>query len=140
MFLCRLYTVQSMFRLLFDVEQISYWSTQYSYPQGDELPKRIGRMAQTNGYLSRDDFLELAKWKSPRPAKLQAQNEAQMVREVTEFAYGALGVTKAPYDWSASWLEYTAYCRVLATRAKVDIRTLDKALWAYSDAHGLVAR
>ena len=32
----------------------------------------------------------------------------------------------------AYWLEYLAACRALALRHRVDLRTLDKALWQYS--------
>lgn len=171
-----------MFTLLFEVEQIPHWATQYAYPQGDEVPVRIGGVARANGYLSREEFLTLAKWKSARPGTRHLRNDAETVREVTAFAlstksevlrlrsltllsgvadrtasailhfchrdpyplmdiraFGALGVTKLPHDWSSLWPQYTAYCRDLAARAKVDMRTLDRALWAYSDAHGLVA-
>ncbi len=30
------------------------------------------------------------------------------------------------------WLEYTEFCRKLADKSKVDMRTLDRALWQYS--------
>jgi hypothetical protein len=30
------------------------------------------------------------------------------------------------------WQEYTKFCRALALEAKVDLRTLDRALWKYS--------
>jgi len=176
-------TIIHMFALPFELDQIAHWAKKYSYPQADDVPVQIGRTARTNGYLSRADFLTLARGKSQRPSKRHAQNDEQTVREVTQFAfsttsevlrlrsltllsgvadrtasailhlchrdpyplmdvraYGALGVTKAPQDWSARWPEYTAFCRELAARANVDMRTLDRALWAYSDAHKLVAR
>lgn len=37
------------------------------------------------------------------------------------------------YDYSfAFWWDYVSFCRVLADRNDVDMRTLDKALWQYS--------
>jgi len=30
------------------------------------------------------------------------------------------------------WWNYTVYCRALASKAGVDMRTLDQALWQYS--------
>jgi hypothetical protein len=32
----------------------------------------------------------------------------------------------------AFWLAYTQHCRALAEECKVDMRTLDRALWQYS--------
>jgi len=57
-----------------------------------------------------------------------------------ERALGSLGVLEVPKDWSAVWPEYTGACREMAATAGVDMRTLDRALWAYSKANGLVAR
>jgi hypothetical protein len=33
------------------------------------------------------------------------------------------------------WMEYSEFTRTLARRAKVDMRTLDRALWQYSSMH-----
>ncbi|MBL8765499.1 MAG: hypothetical protein JNM07_14700 [Phycisphaerae bacterium] len=54
-------------------------------------------------------------------------------------AFWSLGIDKVPANWAAVWWEYTQECRAIAARAKVDMRTLDRALWAYSDAHGMIA-
>jgi hypothetical protein len=35
----------------------------------------------------------------------------------------------------AFWEEYTSFTRALAKRASVDMRTLDRALWKYSELH-----
>ena len=37
------------------------------------------------------------------------------------------------YDYSFSfWWDYVSFCRVLADRNNVNMRTLDKALWQHS--------
>lgn len=172
-----------MFLLQFPTSEIEQWASRYSYPAGDELPARIGTVARATGYLTRDQLIQLAGWKSARPAKKHAQNDEQTVIEVTRLAFSiqdehirlgaltllhgvrdrtasailhfchrdpyplmdmrsfaALGVVKAPYDWSSLWLPYTATCREIASSAGVSMRTLDRALWAWSDAHGVVAK
>ncbi len=172
----------TMFTLRFDITEISHWAAKYSYPQGDAVPIEIGNKARKAGVLTREEFLQVARWKSARPSKHHQTNDEQMVQDVTRLAFstssetlrlrsltlltgvsdrtasailhmchrdpyplmdirafGALGVEKVPWNWSAVWPEYTKACREIATRAGVDMRTLDRALWAYSDAHGIVA-
>ena len=46
-------------------------------------------------------------------------------------ALRALGCDKAPVSDYGLWTPYVAYCRQLAREADVDMRTLDRALWAY---------
>lgn len=173
----------SSFSLQFPTSQIQHWAARYSYPAGDALPARIGEVARANGYLSREQLIQLAGWKSARPAKKHAQNDEQTVIEITRLAFSihderirlgaltllhgvhartasailhfchrdpyplmdmrafaALGVVEAPYDWSSLWLPYTAACREIASSSGVSMRTLDRALWAWSAAHGVVAK
>ncbi|MFG0251479.1 MAG: hypothetical protein ACF8NJ_01235 [Phycisphaerales bacterium JB038] len=49
-------------------------------------------------------------------------------------ALWALGAEEPEYDFSF-WQTYTRTCRNLAARAACDMRTLDRALWAYSKAN-----
>jgi len=47
----------------------------------------------------------------------------------------SLGV-EAPKQYTFEfWWEYTKYCRQLADRCGVDLRTLDRGLWQYSKEH-----
>jgi hypothetical protein len=45
-----------------------------------------------------------------------------------------LGLGKPPHYTMEFWLEYLAFTRRLARRLKLDIGTLDQALWQYSKA------
>ncbi len=54
-------------------------------------------------------------------------------------AFGTLGLTKAPTNWAEVWWPYTEACRKIAAEAGVSMRTLDQALWAYSEINGVVA-
>jgi hypothetical protein len=170
------------FRLCFPIEEIHRWATAYTYPPGDNEAVEIGASAKAQGYLTRPEFLALARWKSPRPAKHHAMNDAATVEAVTRFAFAtsveslrlsaltllkgvqprtasailhvchrdpypmmdvrafwSLGIDEEPRDWAAVWPEYTDTCRSIAAEAKTDLRTLDRALWAFSDHSGRVA-
>ena len=47
-------------------------------------------------------------------------------------AIWSLGYRRPPHYTMDFWLEYLAFTRRLAKRLRVDIRTLDRALWQYS--------
>jgi hypothetical protein len=49
-------------------------------------------------------------------------------------ALWSLGYRRPPQYTMPFWLEYLAFTRALAKRLKLDIRTLDRALWQYSKA------
>jgi hypothetical protein len=49
-------------------------------------------------------------------------------------ALWSLGFHEPPHYTMEFWLEYLAFTRSLARRLKIDIRTLDQALWQYSKA------
>jgi hypothetical protein len=49
-------------------------------------------------------------------------------------ALWSLGQRRPPHYTMDFWLEYLGFTRALARRLKIDIRTLDRALWQYSKA------
>jgi hypothetical protein len=50
-------------------------------------------------------------------------------------ALWSLSAEEADPDEFFVWLGYVEACRAIATKAKVDMRTLDRALWGYSKRH-----
>lgn len=169
----------SEFNLKFPLDEVTRWAAEYSYPPGDDKPIAIGEKARIQGFLTRDEFLAIARWKSPRPSNHHLKNDDEMVREVTRFALGtpveslrlrvltlldgvglrtasavlhlchrdpypmmdvralwSIGIETKSVDWEAVWPEYVKVCRGLASAAGVDMRTLDRALWAYSEKQG----
>ena len=50
-------------------------------------------------------------------------------------ALWSLGFPEPPKHDFAFWWDYTTCCRRLASRYKVSMRTLDRALWQYSKIH-----
>jgi hypothetical protein len=163
------------FVLRFPMRDIACWAERYSEKWNDDCALEAGRAARRLGYLTREQFLIIARWKSPRPLHHYRRNSDAEVRATSRLAFSAtthtarldlltelwgvqhrvasailhfchrdpyplmdirafwsLGVTKAPSDWRGIWPDYVAACRQLASEAGVKMRTLDRALWAYS--------
>jgi len=74
-----------MFTLRFDRNKIHYWATQYDYP-GDAEVEKEARKNKKRGYLTRDEFLKLCKWKTPRSGPLCLRNPDEFIRETTRIA------------------------------------------------------
>ena len=164
-----------MFNLRFERDEIPYWADQYDYP-GDSEVEETARKYGGRGYLTREEFLALCKWKTPRSRPKCERNKANLIQEATgialssrheELRNGALMVLHGvswptasvilhfwhtdPYPildfralWSIGfdkqptyytfdlWWKYTVFCRQLAEESKVNMRTLDRALWQFS--------
>ncbi len=170
------------FRLRFPLDEIARWAAAYTYPLGDSEPISIGAIAKSQGFLTRAQFLALARWKSARPSKHHQRNDEQTVEEVTRFSFGtpvellrirsltllagvqprtasailhlchrdaypmmdvrafwSLGIEQEPKDWLAAWPDYVQVCRSIASQARTDMRTLDRALWGFSAQSGRFA-
>lgn len=170
------------FNLRFPLEEIPRWAAAYTYPLGDTEPIAIGLNAKATGFLTRPEFLALARWKSARPSKHHEKNDEATVEEVTRFAFGtpvellrlrsltllagvqprtasailhlchrdpypmmdvrafwSLGIDIEPTDWVGVWPEYVQACRSIASKARTDMRTLDRALWGFSAHNGRLA-
>jgi len=167
------------FKPRFKLSEVSKWAGLYDYPGEAELIAGPVARARSRGYLSRDEFLEIAEWKSPRPRKHYRANQSAFVEEISRLAFAsstsprvAIGLLMIlegvnwptasvllhfchtePYPildfralWSLSipvpkkytfelWDEYCAFARRMAREAGVDMRTLDRALWKYSEIH-----
>lgn len=79
------------FKLQFPAKEIGTWAAKYAYPAGDDLPARIGDAAREAGFLTRDQFIQLAGWKSHRPARHHVRNSADAVTCATRAALLARG-------------------------------------------------
>jgi hypothetical protein len=169
-----------MFSLRFRADQVNYWAARYNYQNADDeadLRVRSIQPARERGWLLKEEFLAIAKWKSPRNFRRYKANKPGYVEEVTRLAlshstsdqmriesltllsgvgwpvasailhlchqdyypildFRALWSLKckvpAKYDF-AFWREYTRTARQLRSRLNCDMRTLDKALWQYSN-------
>lgn len=62
------------------------WAKRYSYPGEAEVEDRVAPAARHRGYLTRDEFLTLCLWKTPRSKSRCAANDASFVQEATRTA------------------------------------------------------
>lgn len=75
-----------MFKLRFSPSEIPRWAKSYSYPGEDRIVDELSPRARARGYLTRAEFLELSRWKTPRSQPLCAMNTAAQIREATYIA------------------------------------------------------
>lgn len=171
-----------MFKLRFPINNLKKYSLSYSYDKGeleDEILTSIRDEVRKLGYLSKDQFLKVCKWKTDRSKTLCNRNDEQTIIDITSIALNhkneklrietltllqgvrwptasvflhffhhekypildfraiwSLGIKTPPiqYDFKF-WWEYVIYCRNLSEKSNLDMRTIDKALWAYSDKY-----
>ena len=75
-----------MFRLRFPENQITHWASRNSDSKESEIETRIAPAARARGYLTRDEFLAICRWKTPRSKHLCERNRESFVKEVTRVA------------------------------------------------------
>src|SRR5664279_1514311 len=74
------------FKLRFPVSAIERWAEAFSDPSDSVIEKDIAPAARRQGYLTRDQFLRIAEWKTVRSRARCRKNEAEYVKEVTRAA------------------------------------------------------
>jgi len=76
------------FRLRFPLSEVMYWAARYAYAEDAEV-EAIGDRARERGWYTRDEFLAVARWKSPRSKRLCEENDESVVKAVTQLALSA---------------------------------------------------
>src|ERR1019366_7039536 len=74
------------FKLRFPVSAIERWAEAFSDPSDSVIEKDIAPAARRQGYLTRDQFLRIAEWKTVRSRARCRKNDAEYVKEVTRAA------------------------------------------------------
>jgi hypothetical protein len=74
------------FKLRFPKVELAQWAARYGDSMDDEMPSAIGPVPRGRGYLDRYEFLEIARWKTPRTQPRCAENSDEFVQEVTSIA------------------------------------------------------
>jgi hypothetical protein len=74
------------FQLRFDSSKIVELAGRYSYPKEDTLTDIIGPAVRQRGHFTRDEFLSVAEWKSPRNRKRYALNDDGFITAATRTA------------------------------------------------------
>ena len=78
-----------MFKLRFPQDQVTHWAKRYpSVADDGALRRRLRPVVRARGYLTRDEFLEICGWKSPRSKPWCSGNDDFTVRTVTRAAFG----------------------------------------------------
>jgi hypothetical protein len=72
----------------FSAAEITRWAGQYSYPRPDrDLVDTVRPSTRAQGHITRDQFLQVCRWKSPRSAPKAEINDDQYVREITTVCF-----------------------------------------------------
>jgi hypothetical protein len=74
------------FSLRFDAALIPELAGRYTYPAEDRMTDEIGPAAKARGYFSRDEFLALCYWKTPRTQSRVRKNPSALIEEATGVA------------------------------------------------------
>jgi hypothetical protein len=76
----------SPFRLRIPLPQLAVWASRYDASQDALIETDIAPRAKKRGWLSKPDFLSLARWKSPRSQSRCARNSEEYIKAVTQTA------------------------------------------------------
>jgi len=74
------------FRLRFPASAIGKWAEGFSDASDSAVEKGIAPAARRQGYLTREQFLAIAEWKTVRSRPRCEKNDARFVKEVTRAA------------------------------------------------------
>lgn len=74
------------FKLRFPKSKINHWASRYDYKNEDVVCNVLAPKIQRQRYLTKDDFMFLTRWKSPRPTKQANKNDELFIVEVTKIA------------------------------------------------------
>jgi hypothetical protein len=77
--------VKYEFRLRFPEAEVMYWAGRYAYADDAEV-EAIGRGAEERGWYTRDEFLFVAHWKTPRSRSRCERNDEASVESLTRLA------------------------------------------------------
>ena len=78
-----------MFKLRFPPDQVTHWAARYPSVASDgALRRRLRPIVRARGCLTRAEFLEICRWKTPRSQPRCAGNDDFTVRSVTRAAFG----------------------------------------------------
>jgi hypothetical protein len=74
----------TQFRLRFAPKDVQYWADRYDY--GDDAIQKIALEVRRRRFLTKEEFLAVCRWKSPRSQPRCRTNSPSFIREVTRVA------------------------------------------------------
>lgn len=75
---------------VFHVERIYEYALKYGDTTPDNEAIEAGENARRAGFLTKEQFLKIAKWKSRRPSQHYERNSEYMIRDTTRLALSTL--------------------------------------------------
>jgi len=70
------------------LDLIQAYNGQVSYAEREEyLFNTIGKNIKNRGYLTKEEFLEIVRWKSARAIRKAEANSNEVVEKITKFAF-----------------------------------------------------
>ena len=76
----------SRLRLRIPESELRAWADRFTDSSEDRIEATLAPRVRTRGFLLRDEFLALCRWKTPRSQPRCASNDEDYVREVTRVA------------------------------------------------------
>jgi len=76
----------SAFVLRFDKNLIPYWASRFNEKEDALIENEIAPQVRARGYLTRDEFLTICHWKSPRTRKHIEGNNEEFIQAVSQTA------------------------------------------------------
>src|SRR5688572_21195092 len=79
----------SEFQLRFSEAEILHWSKRYNYSGESDIVTGVATTARDRGYLTKDEFIKITRWKTARSRSRCASNDSALVEEVTRISFSA---------------------------------------------------
>lgn len=80
-----------VFKLQIEERTLGALATRYDLEQADDLDESFVQRVRGQGFLTRCDLEDMAKWKSPRIVPSIRRNDEDDVREITSICFAARG-------------------------------------------------
>ena len=74
------------FSLRFNKNRIRRIAEAYEYPKEDYIINTVAPRTKANGYFTRNDFLAICEWKTPRVRSRREKNDSELIKEITSIA------------------------------------------------------
>lgn len=75
------------FKLRFPLSDITRFAADYSYIDEDKIPVSFVSNVRKRGFLTREEFLQVCRWKTPRSKPLVEKNTAEVISIITRAAF-----------------------------------------------------
>jgi hypothetical protein len=85
------------FNLQFDVREVAAHAARYAYEE-DSAILAVGRKARKRGYYTREEFVAVCRWKTPRSGPLVATNSAAEIEIATRIALSRASTERERMD------------------------------------------